>query len=115
GYLTKKTRAGAPTVQQLHDAIAADMTADGKVPGTPQITSGKAGDASLKINAGNSSLAFIFAGNMADLHEALPFQPYLALKPLVTTTTLRQYDRGAQTFDKVTIDGNGTVKSFTDG
>src|SRR5438552_7046987 len=97
-YLTKKVRGGAPTVQQLHDAIAADVAADGNVGGTPQITSGKGGDPAQKIDAGSSSLAMIFAGNMADLHDALPFQPYLALKPLLTTTTLRQYDRAPQTF-----------------
>jgi hypothetical protein len=113
-YATKQLRTGASTVQQVHDTAKNGMSQE-TVGGTPQLVNGNGGNAATNINAGASSLAMVFAGNMAELHEDLPDQPYLAFKPLVTTESYYLYDKTPNTYDKVKVDGDGTYKSFTTG
>ncbi|MGD0462909.1 MAG: hypothetical protein ABSB74_10515 [Tepidisphaeraceae bacterium] len=114
-YATKQLRTGVSTVQQIQDSAKNNMAVDTAVGGTPQLVTGNGGNAATNINAGASSLAMVFAGNMARLHTDLPDQPYLAFKPLVTTTSYYLYDQNPSTTNKVTIAGDGTLKSFNAG
>jgi hypothetical protein len=115
-YTTKQLRTGVSTVQQIHDAAKDAMAIDTKVTGTPQLVSGNGGDPATNINAGASSLAMVFAGSLADgLNLDLPDQPYLAIKPLVTTTSYYDYNFDAKVVNKVNITGDGSYQSFLEG
>jgi len=113
-FFTKQLRTGASTVQQINDLIVNNMAAAG-VKGTPQLVSGNGGTAAAKINAGASSLAMEFVGNNDGLNSGIPDQPYLALNPLVNTLSYYRYNRDAQTYGKITVNGDGSYNSFTTG
>lgn len=82
-YLTKKMQAGTSTIKQLHDAAAADVTADKGLKQTSQYFKSDNANDGLNIDAGTKSKhALVFAANMDDLWARPPRAQHKAVRGL---------------------------------